>query len=202
MNSDELEFLISIFMSRPLSPAYIQSLNLSYNNFTNLPGPYLFPLETLTCLEVKDNRLSFLPTSMRCLKGLQELDLRNNQLKKLDVVRELPKLRKLFVEGNPLSLKEIRSLMKHVDTTTRTIFVDIAGSVTCICGNKSFPYSSLSFRRRVEIQIGVYSRLSLLNTPTRGGGWDWGEAFASVRARVCNSRLLEKKICFVLQYMR
>ena len=45
MNSDELEFLISIFMSRPLSPAYIQSLNLSYNNFTNLPGPYLFPLE-------------------------------------------------------------------------------------------------------------------------------------------------------------
>ena len=165
-----MEFLISIFTSRRLSPAYIQSLNLSYNNFANLPGFYLFPLETLTRLEVKDNRLSFLPTSMRCLKGLQEVDLRNNQLKKLDVVRELPKLRKLFVEGNPLSLKEIRSLMKHVDTTTRTIFVDIAGSVTCICGNKSFPYSSLSFRRRVEIQIGVYSRLSLLNKPTSGGG--------------------------------
>ena len=162
-----MEFLISIFTSRPLSPVYIQSLNLSYNNFANLPGFYLFSLETLTRLEVKDNRLSFLPTSMRCLKGLQEVDLRNNQ--KLDVVRELPKLRKLFVEGNPLSLKEIRSLMKHVDTTTRTIFVDIAGSVTCICGNKSFLYSSLSFRRRVEIQIGVYSRLSLLNKPTGGG---------------------------------
>ena len=169
LNSDELEFLISIFMSKTLSPAYTQSLNLSYNNLGKLLCFFWFPLETLTCLEVNDNRLSFLPTSMRCLKGLQELDLRNNQLKKLDVVRELPKLRKLFVEGNPLSLKEIRSLMKHVDTTTRTIFVDIAGSVTCICGNKSFPYSSLSFRRRVEIQIGVYSRLSLLNTPTGGG---------------------------------
>ena len=142
LNSDEMEFLISIFMSRPLSPAYIQSLNLSYNNFTNLPGFYLFPLETLTRLEVNDNRLSFLPASMRCLKGLQEVDLRNNQLKKLDVVRELPNLRKLLVEGNPLTLEEIRSLIRHVDKTTRTIFVDIAGSVTCICGNKSFLYSS------------------------------------------------------------
>ena len=133
---------MSIFMWRPLLPAYIQSLNLSYNNLLNLPGLYLFPLESLTCLKVNDNRLSFLPKSMRWLKGLQEVDLRNNQLKKLDVVRELPNLRKLLVEGNPLTLEEIRSLIKHVDTTTRTIFVDIAGSVTCICGNKSFLYSS------------------------------------------------------------
>ena len=133
---------MSIFMWRPLLPAYIQSLNLSYNNLLNLPGLYLFPLESLTCLKVNDNRLSFLPKSMRWLKGLQEVDLRNNQLKKLDVVRELPNLRKLSVEGNPLTLEEIRSLIKHVDKTTRTIFVDIAGSVTCICGNKSFLYSS------------------------------------------------------------
>ena len=133
---------MSIFMWRPLLPAYIQSLNLSYNNLLNLPGLYLFPLESLTCLKVNDNRLSFLPKSMRWLKGLQEVDLRNNQLKKLDVVRELPNLRKLLVEGNPLTLEEIRSLIKHVDKTTRTIFVDIAGSVTCICGNKSFPFSN------------------------------------------------------------
>ena len=133
---------MSIFMWRPLLPAYIQSLNLSYNNLLNLPGLYLFPLESLTCLKVNDNRLSFLPKSMRWLKGLQEVDLRNNQLKKLDVVRELPNLRKLLVEGNPLTLEEIRSLIRHVDKTTRTIFVDIAGSVTCICGNKSFLYSS------------------------------------------------------------
>ena len=133
---------MSIFMWRPLLPAYIQSLNLSYNNLLNLPGLYLFPMESLTCLKVNDNRLSFLPKSMRWLKGLQEVDLRNNQLKKLDVVRELPNLRKLLVEGNPLTLEEIRSLIKHVDKTTRTIFVDIAGSVTCICGNKYFLYSS------------------------------------------------------------
>ena len=133
---------MNIFMWMPWLPANVQLPNLSYNNLVNLPGLYISPSNSLTCLKVNDNRLSFLPKSMRWLKVLQEVDLRNNQLKKLDVVRELPKLRKLFVEGNPLSLKEIRSLMKHVDTTTRTIFVDIAGSVTCICGNKSFLYSS------------------------------------------------------------
>ena len=130
LNSEEMEFLLGNLISRTLSLEYIQSLNLSYNNLLNLPGLYLFPLESLTCLKVNDNRLSFLPKSMRWLKGLQEVDLRNNQLKKLDVVRELPNLRKLLVEGNPLTLEEIRSLIKQVGTTTRKIFVDITGSIT------------------------------------------------------------------------
>ena len=109
--------------------ANILSLNLSHNRLKNLPDIFL-QLINLTCLNVNNNRLSSLPESIGCLKRLQELDLRNNQLKVLDVVRKLPDLRKLLVEGNPLTLVEIRSLIKHVDTTTRSISVDIAGSVT------------------------------------------------------------------------
>ena len=111
------------------SPADILSLNLSHNRLEKLPDIFL-QLINLTCLYVNNNRLSSLPESIGCLKRLQELDLRNNQLKVLDVVRKLPDLRKLLVEGNPLTLVEIRSLIKHVDTTTRSISVDIAGSVT------------------------------------------------------------------------
>ena len=105
------------------------SLNLSHNRLEKLPDIFL-QLINLTCLYVNKNRLSSLPESIGYLKRLQELDLRNNQLKVLDVVRKLPELKKLLVEGNPLTLEEIRSLMKHVDTTTRSISVDIAGSVT------------------------------------------------------------------------
>ena len=132
VGSIPLDFLTAMFMvsRKNLSLANIRSLNLSHNNFAELPDFFL-QLINLTCLYVNDNRLSSLPKSMRSLKGLQELNLRNNQLKGLDVVRGLPKLKKLFVEGNPLTLEEIRSLIKHVDTTTRTISVDIAGSVTC-----------------------------------------------------------------------
>ncbi|XP_022809187.1 uncharacterized protein LOC111346088 isoform X5 [Stylophora pistillata] len=72
------------------------------------------------------SRLSSLPESMKCLVRLRELDLRNNQLKELGVVRELSKLEKLFVEGNPLRLEEIRSLVKHVDRTKRRVLMDIA----------------------------------------------------------------------------
>ena len=107
----------------------ILSLNLSHNRLEKLPDIFL-QLINLTCLYVNNNRLSSLPESIGYLKRLQELDLRNNQLKVLDVVRKLPDLRKLLVEGNPLTLVEIRSLIKHVDTTTRSISVDIAGSVT------------------------------------------------------------------------
>ena len=109
--------------------ANILSLNLSHNRLKSLPVIFL-EMINLTCLYVNNNRLSSLPESIGCLKRLQELDLRNNQLKVLDVVRKLPDLRKLLVEGNPLTLEEIRSLIKHVDTTTRSISVDIAGSVT------------------------------------------------------------------------
>ena len=107
----------------------ILSLNLSHNRLEKLPDIFL-QLINLTCLYVNNNRLSSLPESIGCLKRLQELDLRNNQLKVLDVVRKLPDLRKLLVEGNPLTLVEIRSLIEHVDKTTRSISVDIAGSVT------------------------------------------------------------------------
>ena len=109
--------------------ANILSLNLSHNRLKKLPDIFL-QLINLTCLYVRNNRLSSLPKSIGCLERLQELDLRNNQLKVLEVVRKLPDLRKLLVEGNPLTLVEIRSLIKHVDTTTRSISVDIAGSVT------------------------------------------------------------------------
>ena len=106
--------------------ANILSLNLSHNRLEKLPFIFLQVIN-LTCLYVNNNRLSSLPG---CLKRLQDLDLRNNQLKVLDVVRKLPDLRKLLVEGNPLTLVEIRSLIEHVVTTTRSISVDIAGSVT------------------------------------------------------------------------
>ena len=126
--------------------ANILSLNLSHNRLEKLPDIFL-QLINLTCLNVNNNRLSSLPESIRRLKRLQELDLRNNQLKVLDVVRKLPDLRKLLVEGNPLTLVEIRSLIRHVDTTTRSISVDIAGSVTWVYGNISFAHLSTMLSR-------------------------------------------------------
>lgn len=121
------ESVIRAIRPRNLSLANIRVLNFSQNSFVELPD--ILPLLiNLRCLSVKDNRLSSLPESIKCLKILRVLDLRNNQLKALGVVRELPKLEKLFVEGNPLTIEEIRSLVKHMDGTGKTISMDIAGT--------------------------------------------------------------------------
>ena len=142
--------------------ANILSLNLSHNRLKSLPVIFL-EMINLTCLYVNNNRLSSLPESIGCLKRLQELDLRNNQLKVLDVVRKLPDLRKLLVEGNPLTLVEIRSLIEHVDTTTRSISVDIAGSVTWIYGNISFAHLSTMLSRSKDcVSLALWWFLSQL----------------------------------------
>ena len=132
LDRDRWIYCIEDFLRRRENFSFpnILSLNLSHNNFEELFPSIMKLFQNLTCLYVNDNRLSFLPESMRRLERLQELDLRNNQLKGLDVVRELPELKKLLVERNPLTLEEIRSLVKHVDATARTIFVDILGNVT------------------------------------------------------------------------
>ena len=130
LDRNQVNFLVAGSELRNLSLAHIRSLNLSYNNLGELPFHFLLQLENLTCLYVNDNRLYSLHENMKFLVRLEELDLRNNQLKKLNVIRELPKLKKLLVEGNPLTLEEIRSLIKQVGTTTRKIFVDITGSIT------------------------------------------------------------------------
>ena len=139
--------------------ANILSLNLSHNRLEKLPFIFLQVIN-LTCLYVNNNRLSSLPG---CLKRLQDLDLRNNQLKVLDVVRKLPDLRKLLVEGNPLTLVEIRSLIEHVVTTTRSISVDIAGSVTWIYGNISFAHLSTMLSRSKDcVSLALWWFLSQL----------------------------------------
>ena len=130
LDRNQVNFLVAGSELRKLSLAHIRSLNLSYNNLGELPFNFLLQFENLTCLYVNDNRLYSLHENMKFLGRLEELDLRNNQLKKLNVIRELPKLKKLLVEGNPLTLEEIRSLIKQVGTTTRKIFVDITGSIT------------------------------------------------------------------------
>ena len=87
-----MEFLIALFISRNFVRTHILSLNFSWDHFPWLSLYFSCLLENLTCLYVNDNRLTSLPGNMRSLKGLQELDLRNNQLKRLDVVKELPRL--------------------------------------------------------------------------------------------------------------
>ena len=65
---------------------------------------------------------------MKNLEKLQELDLRNNKLKGpfKDIV-DLKQLQELYVEGNPLTLPVIKSLVELMDRKSGKLTIDIAG---------------------------------------------------------------------------
>lgn len=58
--------------------------------------------ETLVRLDLKGNRISAIEEpELKPLKRLQVLNLRNNRLYSLPALKLLPKLRTLYVDGNP-----------------------------------------------------------------------------------------------------
>ena len=100
-------------------------LDLSHSQLYKLPEA-IGSLPSLTHLFLNDNYLSSLqPEIIRGLVNLQELDLRNNQLKDFSsVITELSCLRRLSVQGNPLKNDETRKLMKLAHNER---WIDIAG---------------------------------------------------------------------------
>ena len=100
-------------------------LDLSHNQLYELPEA-IGSLRSLTHLFLNDNHLSSLqPIIIIRLVKLQELDLRNNQLKDFSlVITELSCLRRLSVQGNPLKDDETRKLMKLANNER---WIDIAG---------------------------------------------------------------------------
>ena len=105
----------------------IRRLNVSHNELKELPEG-IGTLINLTHLFASYNRLSILPPTMKHLKKLQVLDLRHNELNRLDI-GELKHLEKLYLEGNPLPLQVIRRLMEQMNSRSHKLFIDITGEI-------------------------------------------------------------------------
>ena len=64
---------------------------------------------------------------MKNLEKLEELDLRSNKLKGLfKGIGDLKQLQKLYVEGNPLTLQVIKSLVELMGRKSGKLTIDIA----------------------------------------------------------------------------
>ena len=104
----------------------VTQINLSHNKLVDLPEKFR-DFINLTHLLVNNNNLSSLPTTFKQLKKLQVLDLRNNKLKRLSKdIAALKILERLYVEGNPLTVEDIRSLLELMEKRQR-LMIDIAG---------------------------------------------------------------------------
>ncbi|XP_067893357.1 leucine-rich repeat-containing protein 40 isoform X3 [Heterodontus francisci] len=78
-------------------------LHIGNNQIEYLGSEHLKNLSAISVLELRDNKLKSLPDEILLLQNLERLDLTNNDISSLPyVLGNLPKLKSLLVEGNPL----------------------------------------------------------------------------------------------------
>ncbi|XP_076609611.1 volume-regulated anion channel subunit LRRC8D [Chaetodon auriga] len=97
----------------------LRSLNLQHNNLRTLEELLsLAHLRRLSCLRLAFNRVLALPASVGVLRGLELLDLSNNQLKSLPpALFTIRRLRRLLLAGNlleelPVEVKSLQLLIE------------------------------------------------------------------------------------------
>ncbi|XP_067893356.1 leucine-rich repeat-containing protein 40 isoform X2 [Heterodontus francisci] len=82
---------------------YLKELHIGNNQIEYLGSEHLKNLSAISVLELRDNKLKSLPDEILLLQNLERLDLTNNDISSLPyVLGNLPKLKSLLVEGNPL----------------------------------------------------------------------------------------------------
>ncbi|KAL1022409.1 hypothetical protein UPYG_G00026590 [Umbra pygmaea] len=86
-----------------LPSSKLKELHVGNNLIGVLEAEHLKHLNTLSVLELRDNKVQFLPEEISLLQGLERLDLVNNDIGSLPAALALlPKLKILTLEGNPL----------------------------------------------------------------------------------------------------
>eukprot|EP00053_Salpingoeca_punica_P019094 m.191173 g.191173 ORF g.191173 m.191173 type:complete len:467 (+) comp17565_c1_seq49:2718-4118(+) len=121
------------FNSVSLFPAQAQSLNsldLSFNQFTSVTATMFSRLTGLTILRLNNNSITALSSSsFQNLSLLGTLDVQGNAIKSIEprTFRVLPALSNLALEGNPISLIDANLFSGLASLTQLTC----TGSVTC-----------------------------------------------------------------------
>ncbi|XP_076080866.1 leucine-rich repeat-containing protein 40-like [Mytilus galloprovincialis] len=85
----------------------LKELHLGNNQLKELTAEHLNHLETLSVLDIRDNKVSVIPDEIVVLTGLQRLDLTNNDLTGLPyAMGTMTALKAVVLDGNPM--KSIR----------------------------------------------------------------------------------------------
>ncbi|XP_028667998.2 leucine-rich repeat-containing protein 40 [Erpetoichthys calabaricus] len=81
----------------------LKELYVGNNQIEFLGEEHLKHLSVISVLELRDNKLKSIPDEITLLQGLERLDLTNNDISNLPYgLGDLPKLKTLSLEGNPL----------------------------------------------------------------------------------------------------
>ncbi|WP_051210187.1 leucine-rich repeat protein, partial [Gemella cuniculi] len=95
----------------------LKELHLDNNKLTNENMSALTKLVNLETLYLKNNKNISDINSLAALKNLEALELKHISVKNLTVLKELPNLRRLVIDGNPLA-ENYMEIIKELDLNT------------------------------------------------------------------------------------
>ncbi|XP_074859301.1 leucine-rich repeat-containing protein 40 isoform X2 [Carettochelys insculpta] len=138
----------------------LKELHVGENQIEVLSAEHLKHLNSLSVLELRDNKLKSLPDEITLLQGLERLDLTNNDISSLPyALGNLPQLKLLALEGNPLRAirrdilqKGTQELLKYLRSKIQDITIP----------NEEFPVTAMTLPSESRINIHAITALKLL----------------------------------------
>ncbi|XP_009948778.1 PREDICTED: leucine-rich repeat-containing protein 40, partial [Leptosomus discolor] len=157
----------------------LKELHAGENQIEILNAESLKHLNSLSVLELRDNKLKSVPDEITLLQKLERLDLANNDISRLPyTLGNLPQLKFLALEGNPLRTIRRDLLQKGTQELLKYLRSKIQDDVTSPNGEP--PVTAMTLPSESRINMHAITSLKLLDYSEKQAATIPGEVFDAV----------------------
>ncbi|KAF1611349.1 Leucine-rich repeat-containing protein 40, partial [Eudyptes chrysolophus] len=159
----------------------LKELHAGENQIEILNAENLKHLNSLSVLELRDNKIKSVPDEITLLQKLERLDLANNDISRLPYrLGNLPQLKFLALEGNPLRTIRRDLLQKGTQELLKYLRSKIQDDVTS--PNEEPPVTAMTLPSESRINMHAITSLKLLEYSEKQAAVIPDEMFNAVRS--------------------
>ncbi|NXF50111.1 LRC40 protein, partial [Oceanites oceanicus] len=159
----------------------LKELHAGENQIEILNAENLKHLNSLSVLELRDNKIKSVPDEITLLQKLERLDLSNNDISRLPyALGNLPQLKFLALEGNPLRTIRRDLLQKGTQELLKYLRSKMQDDVTSL--NEEPPVTAMTLPSESRINMHAITSLKLLEYSEKQAAVIPDEMFNAVRS--------------------
>ncbi|NXS49267.1 LRC40 protein, partial [Balaeniceps rex] len=162
----------------------LKELHAGENQIEILNAESLKHLNSLSVLELRDNKIKSVPDEITLLQKLERLDLTNNDISRLPyTLGNLPQLKFLALEGNPLrTIRRDLLQVSTVDTCGLYDYVSLLSLDDVTSPNEEPPVTAMTLPSESRINMHAITSLKLLEYSEKQAAVIPDEMFNAVRS--------------------
>uniref|UniRef100_A0A8C8BKZ8 Leucine rich repeat containing 40 n=1 Tax=Otus sunia TaxID=257818 RepID=A0A8C8BKZ8_9STRI len=159
----------------------LKELHAGENQIEILNAENLKHLNSLSVLELRDNKIKSVPDEITLLQKLERLDLANNDISRLPyTLGNLPQLKFLALEGNPLRTIRRDLLQKGTQELLKYLRSKIQDDVTTV--NEEPPVTAMTLPSESRVNMHAITSLKLLEYSEKQAAVIPNDMFDAVRS--------------------